>query len=87
MLKSKSDFQKKFIDLDKFEDLSKINYTEHINEVFNLDKKRILQELKIIADLEYYPIYIYLLSATLCLGFSAIYHTFNPLSKKVNDIL
>ena len=30
---------------------------------------------------------IYMLSALFCLGSSAIYHLFYPLSKKTNDIL
>ena len=64
-----------------------INSEADVSSIFDNEKNKILNELKTLADLEYYPIYIYLLSATLCLGFSAIYHTFNPLSKRVNDVL
>lgn len=30
---------------------------------------------------------VYMLSALLCLGFSAVFHLFYPLSRKTNDIL
>ena len=34
-----------------------------------------------------FPIFVYIFCAMICMLFSVVFHTFYPISKRVNDIL
>ena len=67
-----------------------ILFSNFANSLFSLIKEaKILHQnfLKSEKFLEVYPIWIFIISAICCMGFSTIYHTFFPISKKVYHTL
>lgn len=90
-LKEFDKFQKELLNkLLRLKYSQKQKYQEKMVEIedwFNQHFQRMIAHVDRKTLMNRFPLYVYIFCSILCMTFSFIFHTFYPISKRVNDVL